>query len=51
MFGSRDQQKGSTALGEGYRSVPYGDALQIERRRAGAREERDVGSSVKANGK
>jgi hypothetical protein len=48
MFGSRDQRKGSTALGEevAERSrwvcVAYEAADQIKRRRKGAREERDV---------
>jgi hypothetical protein len=58
MFGSRDQRKGSTAFREGApqrdrRSVcvAYGDADKIERRRRGAREEREVGSGVKARDK
>jgi hypothetical protein len=57
MFGSRDQRKGSTALGEevAERSrsvcVAYGAADQIKRRRKGAREEREVGSGVKASEK
>jgi hypothetical protein len=55
MFGSRDQQKGSTAYGE---RVPartisvflvYRDADQTDRRGEGAREEREAGSGVKAS--